>query len=190
MQRLLLAACFALAGCGEKHNIEFVDVTAQAGIGFRHNSGAFGKKYLPETLGSGACFLDYDDDGWQDLLIVNSASFSALYRNNRDGTFTDVTRDAGLEVEMYGLGCAVGDYDNDGFIDLFVCVGTGPSRLFRNRGDGTFEDVAAKAGVLGRQAQERDRRSCGRSGRILGPDPTRQAPPGDQGAACRQPGST
>jgi hypothetical protein len=96
--------------------IEFTDVTAKAGIRFKHNTGAFGKKYLPETMGSGACFLDYDNDGWQDILLINSTdwpghepgkSFSALYHNNQDGTFTDVTRQAGLAVEMYGLGCAV-----------------------------------------------------------------------------------
>ncbi len=155
MQRLLLGAFIALSGCGEKPAIEFVDVTAGAGIAFRHNSGAFGKKYLPETLGSGACFLDYDDDGWQDLLIVNSMdwpsarskpSFSALYRNNRDGTFTDVTRAAGLEVELYGLGCAVADYDNDGRVDLYL-VAVGQNRLFRNLGDGRFADATARAGV-------------------------------------------
>ena len=103
--------------------IEFTDVTAQAGIHFKHNSGAFGKKYLPETMGSGVCFLDYDNDGWQDILLINSMdwpghksgkSFPALYHNNQDGTFTDVTRQAGLAIEMYGMGCAVGDYDNDG----------------------------------------------------------------------------
>ena len=123
-----------------------MDVTARAGITFRHDSGAFGKKYLPETLGSGACFLDYDGDGWQDLLLVNSASSSALYRNNRDGTFTDVTRDAGLEVEMYGLGCAAADFDNDGRVDLYL-TGVGGNRLLRNLGDGRFADVTARAGV-------------------------------------------
>ena len=85
--------------------IEFTDVTAKAGIHFKHNTGAFGKKYLPETMGSGVCFLDYDNDGWQDILLVNSMdwpghesgkSFPALYHNNQDGTFTDVTRQAGL----------------------------------------------------------------------------------------------
>ena len=85
--------------------IEFTDVTAKAGIHFKHNTGAFGKKYLPETMGSGVCFLDYDNDGWQDILLINSMdwpghksgkSYSALYHNNHDGTFTDVTRQAGL----------------------------------------------------------------------------------------------
>jgi hypothetical protein len=135
--------------------IEFTDVTAQAGIHFRHNSGAFGKKYLPETMGSGACFLDYDNDGWQDILLVNSMdwpehktgkSFPALYHNNHNGTFTDVTRQAGLAVEMYGLGCAVGDYDNNGLEDIYITT-VGSNHLFHNLGNGKFADVTAKAGV-------------------------------------------
>jgi enediyne biosynthesis protein E4 len=135
--------------------IQFVDVTTQAGIHFKHNSGAFGKKYLPETMGSGVCFLDYDNDGWQDILFVNSMdwpghksakSFPALYHNNKDGTFTDVTREAGLDVEMYGLGCAAADYDNDGFVDIYItCVGS--NHLFHNLGNGKFVDVTEKAGV-------------------------------------------
>jgi hypothetical protein len=136
--------------------IEFVDVTAQAGIHFKHNSGAFGKKYLPETMGSGVCFIDYDNDGWQDIFFVNSMdwpehnngskSFPALYHNNHDGTFTDVTRQAGLAIETYGLGCAVGDYDNDGYEDLYLTT-VGSNHLFHNQGNGTFKDVTAKAGV-------------------------------------------
>jgi len=135
--------------------IEFTDVTAQAGIHFKHNSGAFGKKYLPETLGEGCAFLDYDNDGWQDILFVNSMdwpehktakSFLALYHNNQDGTFTDVTRQAGLAVEMYGIGVAVADYDNDGNEDIYItCVGT--NHLFRNLGGGRFTDVTVRAGV-------------------------------------------
>ncbi|HEX8136842.1 MAG TPA: CRTAC1 family protein [Pyrinomonadaceae bacterium] len=135
--------------------IEFADVTAQAGIRFKHTSGAAGKKYLPETLGAGCAFLDYDSDGWQDVLFVNSAnwpeqkgqkSFPALYHNNQDGTFTNVTAQSGLAVEMYGLGVAVGDYDSDGQLDIyFTCVG--PNRLFRNLGGGRFADVSSKAGV-------------------------------------------
>ena len=109
-------------------------------------------------MGPGCAFLDYDGDGWQDILIVNSMDWpghkqrrSTLkpYRNNRNGTFTDVTRAAGLDIEMYGLGVAVGDYNNDGWPDIFItCVGQ--SRLFQNTGKGTFVDVTAKAGLLGR----------------------------------------
>ena len=135
--------------------IQFVDVTAQAGIHFKHNTGAFGKKYLPETIGSGVCFIDYDNDGWQDIFLVNSMdwpehknskSYPALYHNNHDGTFTDVTRQAGLAIETYGLGCAVGDYDNDGFDDLYLTT-VGSNHLFHNLGNGKFADVTAKAGV-------------------------------------------
>jgi hypothetical protein len=136
--------------------IQFTDVTAQAGIHFKHNSGAFGKKYLPETMGSGVCFIDYDNDGWQDIFLVNSMdwpghktggpSYPALYHNNHDGTFTDVTRAAGLAVETYGMGCAVGDYDNDGFDDLYLTT-VGSNHLYHNQGNGKFVDVTAKAGV-------------------------------------------
>ena len=135
--------------------IEFTDISAQAGIHFKHNSGAFGKKYLPETLGNGCAFLDYDNDGWQDVLVVNSTawperktprSFPALYHNNQDGTFTDVTRQAGLAVEMYGIGVAVADYDNDGNQDIYI-TSVGPNHLFRNLGGGKFADVTARAGV-------------------------------------------
>lgn len=135
--------------------VRFSDVTAAAGIRFRHNSGAYGKKYLPETMGSGAAFLDIDNDGWQDVLLVNStnwpgrkgtASFPALYRNNGNGTFKDMTRQAGLAVEMYGLGVAAADYDNDGNIDIYLTA-LGANRLFRNLGGGKFADVTARAGV-------------------------------------------
>jgi len=135
--------------------IEYTDVSNEAGIRFKHNSGAFGKKYLPETIGAGGAFLDYDNDGWQDILLVNSMdwpenkkrkSFPALYHNNKDGTFTDVTYQAGLGVEMYGLGVAVADYDNDGNEDIYItCLG--PNRLFRNLGGGKFSDVTVRAGV-------------------------------------------
>jgi enediyne biosynthesis protein E4 len=135
--------------------IQFTDVTTQAGIHFKYNSGAFGKKYLPETMGPGVCAIDYDNDGWQDILLVNSMdwrghktgkSLPALYHNNKDGTFTDVTRQAGLAIEMYGLGCTVGDYDNDGSDDIYVTA-VGSSHLFHNLGNGKFADVTTKAGV-------------------------------------------
>ena len=139
--------------------LRFVDVTASAGIRFQHNSGAYGGKLLPETLGSGCAFLDYDADGWQDILLVNSMDWPGhkrqhstlkLYHNNRNGTFTDVTKAAGLDVEMYGMGVAVGDYDNDGFPDIFItCVGQ--SRLFHNTGKGTFVDVTKASGLAGKQ---------------------------------------
>jgi hypothetical protein len=137
-----------------------VDVTAPAGIRFRHNSGAYGGKLLPETLGAGCAFLDYDCDGWQDILLVSGSDWPAhqrgrstlkLYRNNRNGTFSDVTNSAGLDVEMYGMGVAVGDYDNDGFPDILItCVGQ--NRLFKNTGKGTFADVTKSSGLGGRQA--------------------------------------
>jgi enediyne biosynthesis protein E4 len=135
------------------------NVTAAAGIQFQHNSGAYGGKLLPETLGSGCAFLDYDQDGWQDILLVNGMDWPGhqkqrstlkLYRNNRNGTFSDVTKAAGLDIEMYGMGVAVGDSNNDGFPDIFIsCVGQ--SRLFRNTGKGTFVDVTKASGLLGRQ---------------------------------------
>jgi len=133
---------------------QFADVTATAGIHFKHTSGAFGKKYLPETLGSGVAFLDADGDGWQDILFVNgrtwpgqtgAPAFPALYHNNGNGTFTDVTRSVGLAVEMYGMGVSVGDYDNDGDPDVYITA-LGSNHLFRNNG-GKFEDVTAHAGV-------------------------------------------
>ncbi len=135
--------------------IHFTDITAQAGIRFVHNSGAFGKKYLPETMGSGVCFIDYNNDAWQDILFVNSMdwpghgnrkSYPALYRNNHDGTFTDVTKQAGLDVEMYGMGCSVGDFDNDGNDDIYITA-LRHNHLFRNLGSGQFKDVTAPAGV-------------------------------------------
>jgi hypothetical protein len=151
------AAQAALPAEGQRYSgpITFADVSQATGVRFRHTSGAFGKKYLPETMGPGCAFLDFDDDGWQDILLVNStswperksgSSFSALYRNNQNGTFSDVTRQAGLAVDMYGLGCAVGDYDNDGRVDIYITA-VGQNRLFHNEGGGRFSDVTARAGV-------------------------------------------
>jgi enediyne biosynthesis protein E4 len=137
--------------------VTFQDVTAKTGIHFVHNNGAFGKKFLPETVGPGVAFIDYDNDGWPDIFLVNGTDWpghgqkrttAKLYHNNHDGTFTDVTHKAGLDVEMYGIGVAVGDYDNDGYDDLFVTA-YGQSHLFHNNGNGTFTDVTQKAGLGG-----------------------------------------
>jgi enediyne biosynthesis protein E4 len=138
--------------------IHFRDITAQAGIHFTHNNGAFGKKWLPETMGPGCAFIDYDNDGYPDILLVNGEDWPGhphagpttpkLYHNNHDGTFTDVTRKAGLAVPMFGLGVAVGDYDNDGFDDIFITA-LGQSHLFHNNGNGTFTDVTKLAGMWG-----------------------------------------
>jgi hypothetical protein len=133
--------------------IQFIDVTAKAGIGFVHKSGASPEKYMVETFGSGVAWIDYDADGFPDLFFVNGApgSSNALYRNNRDGTFTDVTTRAGVagsERPGYKTGVAVGDLDNDGYLDLYVTA-FGPNTLYRNNRDGTFSDVTSAAGVAG-----------------------------------------
>jgi enediyne biosynthesis protein E4 len=136
--------------------LAFTDVSGPAGLRFRHANGAYGQKLLPETLGSGCAFLDADGDGWLDILLINSTqwpgrgsgsgpSLPALYRNNRNGTFTDITRQAGLAVVSYGMGVTAADYDNDGDVDVYMTA-LGPNRLFQNRG-GTFVDVTARAGV-------------------------------------------
>jgi len=173
---LLAASVLAAAGCTDTAAapapaaIHFTDVTAAAGVHFRHTSGAAGKKYLPETMGAGVAFTDLDGDGWPDLLFANgkawpaaapvkgpaaakaraagAATRPAFYRNNRNGTFTDATRGSGLDVDMYGLGVAVADYDNDGLADVYL-TGLGGNHLLRGLGGGRFQDVTAKAGVGG-----------------------------------------
>ena len=140
--------------------VKFTDVTAEAGIAFVHNNGAYGDKLLPETMGSGVAFFDCDNDGDQDLLFVNSTYWpwktpadkkpttAALYRNNGKGQFTDITAGSGLDVSLYGMGVAVGDYDNDGLVDVFISA-VGENRLFHNDGQGKFSDATARAGVAG-----------------------------------------
>ena len=139
-----------------KSGPSFVEIAQEAGIDFRHINGASGRYYYVEAYGSGAVFLDYDNDGYQDLYAVNGAPLpgfeadgvptNAFYRNRGDGTFTDVTVSTGTGHAGYGMGSCVGDIDNDGFADLYV-TNFGPNVLYRNRGDGTFADVTAAAGV-------------------------------------------
>jgi enediyne biosynthesis protein E4 len=151
----LIVLCLALTAQAQIH---FRDITSQAGIHFTHNNGAFGKKWLPETMGPGCAFIDYDNDGYPDIILINGEDFAGhphggattlkLYHNNHDGTFTDVTRKAGLAIPMYGFGVAVGDYDNDGFDDFFVTA-LGQSHLFHNNGNGSFTEVTKAAGMWG-----------------------------------------
>src|ERR1051325_6895506 len=133
----------------------FEEVPASSsGIHWRHVAGLSPQMYMPETAGAGCAFLDYDNDGWMDIYLVNSGKCdffdlkpplrNALYRNNRDGTFTDVTEKAGVTGNAYGMGVAVGDYDGDGLPDIYVTQYP-RSILYHNNGDGTFSDVTAKA---------------------------------------------
>jgi hypothetical protein len=139
---------------------KFTDITKQAGIDFIHNSGAYGEKLLPETMGGGVAFFDFDNDGHQDLLLVNSTYWPwhvpegkkptslALYHNDGQGHFTDVTAGSGLDVSCYGMGVAIGDYDNDGLDDVFITA-VGGNHLFHNEGGGKFKEVTLDAGVAG-----------------------------------------
>jgi len=136
--------------------VEFVDVTKEAGIQFKYHTGASGRLYFVEIMGSGGGFFDYNNDGYLDIYLVNGADLpgmksevpptNKLYRNNGDGTFTDVTLEAGVGDTTYGMGCVAGDYDNDGDEDLYV-TNFGANKLYRNNGDGTFTDVTLEAGV-------------------------------------------
>ena len=140
-------------------SIPFTDITAAAGIDFVHRTGAYGERLLPETMGGGVAFLDYDNDGHPDLLFVNSMDWpwqpeperpatSHLYRNLGDGTFADVTAATGMALTLYGMGVAAGDYDGDGYVDAFIAA-VGGNRLYRNVGGERFEDVTELAGVGG-----------------------------------------
>lgn len=151
---LLALACAGLA-VHAAGPVVFKEISAAAGIRFVQNNGAFGGKLFPEELGSGVIFFDYNSDGWQDILLVNAknwpgrpgpASHARLYRNKHDGTFADVSKGSGLDVELFGVGGAAGDYDNDGRVDVFITA-YGGGRLFRNLGDGRFQDVTVPAGV-------------------------------------------
>src|SRR6266699_2029512 len=135
----------------------FLDVPrSSSGIEWVHENAMSPSRYLPEAVGPGCAFLDYDNDGWMDIFLVNSGPSdfwkpskpvrNALYRNNRDGTFTDVTEKAGVTGAYFGMGAAVGDYDNDGWPDIFVTA-YGKCILYKNNHDGTFTDVTEKAGV-------------------------------------------
>jgi hypothetical protein len=151
---LLSGAALLTPGPPPNEPVKFTDVTAAAGIRFVHNSGRTGKKWLPETMGSGVAFFDADGDGWLDILFVNGKDWTprgrhttaALYRNNHDGTFTDITRGSGLDVELYGIGVTIGDYDNDGRDDVYITA-YGSDRLFHNEGGGHFRDVTSQSGI-------------------------------------------
>src|SRR4051794_18180629 len=148
------------AAIGSRKNtlgVTFVNVAARSGITTKTIYGDEQKnRYLLETTGSGAAFIDYDNDGWEDIFLVNGTRLNGvaggqqptnrLYHNNGNGTFTDVTLKAGLVRSGWGQGVCVGDYDNDGFDDLFIS-GFGKNALYRNNGNGTFTEVAEKAGV-------------------------------------------
>ena len=145
------------AGAQEPPAFYFNDVTTASGIEFSHVTGASGRKYMVETMGSGAVFFDYDGDADPDLYLVNGGALpgfasekpvtGALYRNDGRGRFSDVTARSGLVFGSYGMGAVAGDYDNDGDPDLYITE-LGPNRLFRNQGDGTFVEVTESAGVV------------------------------------------
>ncbi len=151
---LAAVAAILLASAPQATPVHFTDVTAQAGIKFVHNAGKAGNKWLPETMGAGCAFFDADGDGWPDILLINGKDWTphgrrttaALYRNNRDGSFTDITRGSGLDIEIYGLGVAVGDYDNDGREDVYITALDG-DHLFHNEGGGKFRDVTRESGI-------------------------------------------
>src|SRR5580698_3254950 len=156
-QLFALAGSASLLKSGAPANIFEVLPASATGITWVHDNAMSPEHYLPEALGPGCAFLDYDNDGWMDIYLVNSGPCdffqptkplrNALYKNNRDGTFTDVTERAGVAGGTFGMGVAVGDYDNDGWPDIFV-TSYGNCILYQNNRNGTFTDVTAKAGLL------------------------------------------
>ncbi len=150
----VITAALVYAALPGGAGIKFVDTSTSAGIHFSHYNGATGRKWLPETIGSGCAFVDLDGDGWADIFLLNGKDwmpttnrhFPALYRNNRNGTFSDITKGSGLDIEMYANGVAAADYDNDGLADIYVTALEG-DRLFHNEGHGHFKDVTAASGI-------------------------------------------
>src|SRR5947209_6245623 len=148
----LCAPAFRLRAATDRSLAVFEEIPPEvSGIRWVHDNAVSDQRYLPETMGPGCAFLDYDNDGWMDIFLVNSGPSdfykpkqpiaNALYKNNRDGTFTDVTEKAGVGGASFGMGCAVGDYDNDGFADIFVTA-YGRPFLYKNNRNGTFTDVS------------------------------------------------
>ena len=167
LSSMLLISLLLVTGCrpappsasppSQNTTIRFQDVTEKAGLHFSRINGAKGKYYMPETMGGGGAFFDYDNDGYLDILLVNGSWWGghsgekptlALYHNNRNGTFTDVTQQMGLAVSLQGMGVAIGDYDNDGYDDVYI-TGVGESRLFHNEGGKGFREVTAASGTQG-----------------------------------------
>src|SRR5687768_9180331 len=165
----LLAAAFVVSGFSQgvvsgfsrtqttsSSTVRFTDITRPSGLSFHHVNGASPNKHLVETMGSGGMFLDYDNDGWLDIFLVDGGSLDdarvatrarhRLYRNRGNATFEDATARSGIQHRGYGMGACAGDYDSDGSIDLYV-TSDGPNTLYRNRGDGSFADVTTTAKV-------------------------------------------
>ena len=186
---ILMSLGWLLGGCSAKSrssaesaksDIRFTEISVEAGIDFTHNNGARGKKYMPETVGSGVAFLDYDNDGRQDLLFVNSTRWpgdkgppgiNRLYRNLGGGKFKDVTSESGLGIEMYGMGAAVADFDNDGFQDIYLTA-LGPNRLFRNR----LGSTTGNTGDTGKSVGSRQSAAGRTDGPQRSDDPTTRRP--------------
>jgi enediyne biosynthesis protein E4 len=150
----LITSALVCVAASRDTAVRLVDISNQAGIHFSHYNGSAGKKWLPETIGAGCAFTDLDGDGWADIFLLNGKDwtpsrtrhFGAFYHNNRNGTFSDITKGSGLDVEMYANGVAVADYDNDGLPDIYVTALEG-DHLFHNEGHGHFKDVTAASGI-------------------------------------------